>query len=220
MIYLFPLAAVFTLGALIWRGERPGDAQMKWKWIFKPLTSALFLLTGLARGPQSVYDGALLAGLVLCLAGDVLLIPKERKWFTAGLIAFLLGHIAYIFAFSRLIDLPRIHALHGVFMVGLAVFSMGVYIYFRPHLGQMARPVAVYVIVITFMLVAAWLVFATTVVTLSFRVLVALGAAAFYVSDIAVARDRFMGARFPNRAIGLVLYYLGQFALAFSIGML
>jgi YhhN family len=41
----------------------------------------------------------------------------------------------------------------------------------------------------------------------------------FYLSDVTVALDRFVtGRRFVNRAIGLPLYYGGQFLLAYSIG--
>ena len=46
------------------------------------------------------------------------------------------------------------------------------------------------------------------------------GALAFYISDIFVARQRFLKAEFVNRLIGLPLYYSGQFMLAFSIGLL
>ena len=46
------------------------------------------------------------------------------------------------------------------------------------------------------------------------------GALSFYFSDIFVARDRFLKNQFLNRLIGLPLYYLGQFLLAFSIGVI
>jgi hypothetical protein len=50
--------------------------------------------------------------------------------------------------------------------------------------------------------------------------LVFSGALAFYVSDIFVARQRFLKTEFLNRLIGLPLYYSGQFMLAFSGGLL
>jgi hypothetical protein len=46
------------------------------------------------------------------------------------------------------------------------------------------------------------------------------GALGFYVSDIFVARQRFLKTDFVNRLIGLPLYYGGQFLLAFSTGWL
>jgi hypothetical protein len=44
------------------------------------------------------------------------------------------------------------------------------------------------------------------------------GAASFYISDLFVARDRFLKMEFKNRLLGLPLYYFGQFLLAFSVG--
>jgi uncharacterized membrane protein YhhN len=40
------------------------------------------------------------------------------------------------------------------------------------------------------------------------------GAALFYLSDLAVAADRFLGGSFPHYAWGLPLYYSGQLLLA------
>ena len=45
-------------------------------------------------------------------------------------------------------------------------------------------------------------------------VCVLLGALAFFVSDLAVARDRFVVKQFSNRLWGLPAYYLGQVLLA------
>ncbi|TSA45075.1 MAG: lysoplasmalogenase, partial [Deltaproteobacteria bacterium] len=39
----------------------------------------------------------------------------------------------------------------------------------------------------------------------------------FYISDIFVARQRFVTPNYFNRAIGLPLYFAGQFMIAFSV---
>jgi hypothetical protein len=44
-----------------------------------------------------------------------------------------------------------------------------------------------------------------------------VGALGFYVSDVFVARQRFLKSEIVNRLIGLPLYYGGQFLLAFSV---
>jgi uncharacterized membrane protein YhhN len=44
------------------------------------------------------------------------------------------------------------------------------------------------------------------------------GAALFFVSDLAVARDRFVAHGFANRLWGLPAYYAGQLLIAWSIG--
>jgi len=46
----------------------------------------------------------------------------------------------------------------------------------------------------------------------------AAGAALFYLSDLAVARQRFVHEDFINRALGLPTYYLGQLLLALTVG--
>ena len=215
MTLVFPLIAVFTLAGLLY-AERQNNVRLKG--LFKPITSALFLLTALSGGPSSAYDRALFAGLMLCALGDVLLIPKNRpRWFLAGLVAFLLGHAAYIAAFNGLAPVTSL----SVPALGLIVaVSAALFLWFRPRLGAMLAPVVAYIIVITLMLCSAWAVFfAGGGATDTFRAFVALGATAFYVSDITVARDRFMSAGFLNRLIGLPLYYLGQFLLALSIGV-
>ncbi|MDD3992851.1 MAG: hypothetical protein PHV70_11955 [Desulfobacteraceae bacterium] len=38
------------------------------------------------------------------------------------------------------------------------------------------------------------------------------------MSDLFVARQRFVAPAFSNRLLGLPLYYIGQFLLAFSVG--
>jgi uncharacterized membrane protein YhhN len=91
------VCAVAVAGLLIaeWRDSQAGV------WIAKPLASAAFLCTAWSSGAlESVYGRWILLGLALCLAGDVLLIPRRRPAvFRAGVLAFLLGHVAYGAAF-------------------------------------------------------------------------------------------------------------------------
>jgi uncharacterized membrane protein YhhN len=212
-LLLLPLAAA-SLVALLSRGER--RQSLRAIWLFKPLTSALFVLAALSRGPTSRYDWLVVAGLLLSMAGDVSLIRREKTWFLAGLTAFLLGHVAYLFAFGTRAGLS---ALNPAALAAIGVTSAGTFRYFRPHLDRMLWPVAAYVIVITLMLMGAWAVFAAPGSGDAARWLIAAGATLFYVSDITVARDRFVpGVGFANRAGGLTLYYTAQFLLAFSIG--
>ena len=49
------------------------------------------------------YQLAIAAGLLLCALGDILLEASEAT-FLFGLIAFLLGHVAYIVAFTRAVS--------------------------------------------------------------------------------------------------------------------
>ncbi|MBW2244603.1 MAG: hypothetical protein JRH01_21670 [Deltaproteobacteria bacterium] len=78
--------------------------------------------------------------------------------------------------------------------------------------SDMALPVYAYVAAISAMLICAT---GASVTTGNPRIL--LGAAMFYTSDLAVARDRFVTPGFSNRAWGLPLYYGGQLVLATTV---
>ena len=153
MTALILVLAAAALVALLWFGERPGNPRAKWA--FKPIASALFIVAALAQGPQLRYDWLIVAGLVLSAVGDLALIPRDRRSFLAGLVAFLLAHVVYTLAFAQHAD-PLSLPPAGLLLIGLA--SLVLYLYFRPHLGRMKAPVAAYVAVITAMLVAAWAV--------------------------------------------------------------
>jgi len=81
-------------------------------------------------------------------------------------------------------------------------------------------PVLLYILVITVMASGAWAVFWKSSYQISGRTLILVGPLCFYVSDILVARNKFIKEEYTNRLLGLPLYYAGQFMLAFSIGLL
>ena len=70
------------------------------------------------------------------------------------------------------------------------------------------------------MVIGAFTVLGDTTLRSTGRLMVIFGAASFYISDLFVARDRFLETGFSYRLIGLPLYYGGQFLLAFSIGQI
>ena len=137
--------------------------------------------------------------------------------FLFGLVSFLLGHVFYVICFFYVADISQwtwIGCLVGLLVSGL------VFLWLRPHLGSMLIPVIAYIIVITVMVIGAWTVLGDTKLSYAGRLLVFIGAVSFYLSDLFVARDRFLKSEFTNRLIGLPMYYCGQFLLAFSVGLL
>ncbi len=183
------------------------------RWVAKPLASAGFV--GLAISLDALdtpYGRWILAGLLLGWIGDVALLGASRSMFSAGLVAFLAGHVAYVVAFAGRGLSAWAASVSGVAALAAAVAVLR---WLRSHLpGEMAGPVLAYLVVISAMLVTA--VGATAAGS---TVLIAAGAAAFYVSDLFVARDRFVTPGFTNRLWGLPLYYLGQVLLAWSVGV-
>lgn len=210
---LILIAAVPLLTGLLFFEKRDSTRGLL---LTKPFLSALFIAAALAgTHPDGTYFRLILAGLILCLAGDVFLIFFfQRAAFLAGLVSFLAGHIFYTVAFFTLAGGQT--GSWVVMAVTLAV-SGGVFLLLRPHLGKMLVPVAAYVIIITAMVIGAAALAGTETVRVEGRALALSGAILFYVSDLFVARQRFVTRNFFNRAVGLPLYYSGQFLIAFSI---
>jgi uncharacterized membrane protein YhhN len=204
------VTVIATAGLLVAeaRGSRTGV------WIAKPLAAAGFLAAALAAGAlESPYGAWIFAGLVLSAIGDVLLIPRGAKSaFLAGLASFLLGHVAYTVAFAlRGLD-AKATALAAV---PVAIASVLALRHLWPHVQAKApklqRPVLAYVAVISTMLVCAAGTWAR-----GGNPLILAGAAAFYLSDLAVARQRFVAESFANKLWGLPLYFGAQLLLAAS----
>jgi len=184
----------------------------------KTVLSALFVVAAVIQPhPFHNYFIFVLAGLIFCLGGDVCLALPQQKAFLFGLIFFLLGHVLYIAAFVQAASFSSLVWLPVLATLGA---STGVYLWLRPHLGRMHGPVVAYVVVITIMVCTAWGLSGNQSLNISGRCLALIGAISFYVSDLFVARDRFVQASFLNRLPGLPTYYAGQFLLAFSVGLL
>jgi len=184
----------------------------------KPALSCLFVLTALMVSAHfTLYGVVVMTGLVLCLVGDVCLAFPQRSMFRVGLVAFLLGHVAYIVAF---VSVARPNG--GLWIAALAALPVSSLVYYRlqPFLGGMKTPVMAYIVVITLMVIAAGGVFGDNQLSYLGRFLALNGAFSFYLSDIFVARQRFVQPSFLNRLIGLPLYYLGQFQIAYTVGLI
>jgi uncharacterized membrane protein YhhN len=181
-------------------------------WLAKPLASTAFLAVALAADALvTSYGRAILFGLALSWLGDVLLIPRgSPKMFLAGVGSFLLGHVAYAIAFvARGIDTGAA-LVAAVIVVALAVLVLR---WLSPHVStDMKLAVPAYVLVISVMVIAA-----VGTYTRLGNAWIPLGAIGFYLSDLSVARDRFVVEEFMNRIWGLPLYYAAQVVLAWSV---
>ena len=184
----------------------------------KTVLSSLFVIAAFVQ-PHFIsgYYNWLLAGLIFCLLGDIFLALPQKGMFLAGLVVFLTGHVLYVFGFLRVTEIGE-----WAGMGSLVIIAVGVLVYFRlrTYLGRMKIPVIFYMIVISVMLAGAWAIFGNCGLAGSGRIMIFAGAFLFYLSDLFVARHRFVKKEFSNRLIGLPLYYAGQFLLAFSAGFL
>ncbi len=142
-----------------------------------------------------------LMALVLHFAGDVLLLSHRKALFLGGMAAFLVGHVAYAVAF---LGLGVGGMTTGVAACALAMSVGPVWRWLAPHTGRMRRPVAAYVLALATMVALAWG---------TGRWVLGVAATAFLVSDLLVARNRFVAPGWGNRAVGLPLYYVAQLGL-------
>ena len=209
------IAAAFLLAGLLYFEN---NGNLKGKLPTKTILSCLFILAAVLQPrPLPGYFYIMLPGLVFCLGGDVFLALPQERMFLLGLVSFLLGHVCYVLGFFYVAGLNP--WTWGGVAASLAVSGL-VFIWLRPHLGSMLGPVIAYIVVITVMVIGAFTVFGTAELNSTGRVMVLLGAVSFYLSDLFVARDRFLKAEFANRLLGLPLYYAGQFLLAFSVAFI
>lgn len=204
---LVAITAVLV-GLLAWNeGRAPTRGR-----IIKMAASTGFVAVALSNGASTTtYGRFVLVALALSWIGDLFLGVGSDRAFLAGLFAFLAGHVAYIAAFAvRGIDA----AWFVVAAVGLGLIAVLVWRWLAPHVDDARRrPVLGYIAVITLMVAAA---IGTVALVPDARI--ALGSIAFFLSDIAVARNRFVAPGSVNRAVGLPLYYTGQVLLALSVG--
>lgn len=178
--------------------------------ILKMTASCAFLaLAVLAGALQSAYGIAVLIALFFSWWGDLLLIFRHRALFLTGLVAFFLAHVGYGAAF--LIKGPQLVWSVGVLILLILPVAL-ILRWLQGRLGDMRVPVYAYIGVISVMVALSAGLAAALPLPLVF-----IGAVAFYISDIFVARDRFVCADHWNRHLGLPLYYGAQIIMAYSI---
>lgn len=206
-----PTLAATCLAALVVLlvAERRGNRLLRA--VAKTIASLAFVGVALALdATSSTYGRLVLLGLVLSLAGDLLLLSDRTAGFLSGLAAFLTAHLAYAAAFAwQGLSWPVTAAAAPVAVaLGAAVLR-----WLRSGLtGPFRIAVAAYVaVILTMCCVAAGHVAAGGPVP------ALAGALAFAASDLAVARERFLLRSFLNKAWGLPAYYGAQLVLASTV---
>ena len=185
---------------------RPNDLG---EMITKPLTTiGAIAIAALADGPHDATIAALIA-LVLCLIGDVALLPAVDK-FIVGLGSFLLGHIAFVVMFS----MRGLHkwSLAGVAIIGCALLvgTIAAPILRGAQTKGLGIPVRLYFAVIMLMFVLGW---ATG------NWLVMVGSAAFIISDSILGWGQFVFERRWMHLAIMVTYHVAIVSLALSLAI-
>ncbi len=177
----------------------------------------LALLGFYALTARTVYWEIILA-LFFSWLGDVLLIPKGTKWFTAGGIAFMISHIFFILGYSREIAFSSIPV---VLIVLLAVFFAALVTFIFSKLKKHLPKALFYPMFLYLLINGAMNCFAIfrlvgnpTVST----AITALGAALFFISDTSLFFVRFnKESRMKSHFIVMLTYSVGELLIVLGL---
>jgi len=192
----------FAVAALVAMSHLANDwleLAQPWGLVWK--ASGIVLL-----GLYALSQRAWLAGLalLLCATGDVLL----EIVFVAGMAAFALGHIVYIFCFlewGRVLGAnKRDYPAAGIVIIA-SLLLMG---WFFPGLGELMIPALIYQLIITTMVATALVVKAP--------MMARLGAVLFMISDTLIAVGKFTNVDVPPGSVWIT-YAGAQIMIAWGL---
>lgn len=201
------LILICALGSIV--GDRENNRTGHY--IFKPLTMLLLIGCLLWQGiGELTFSYAIFIGLLFSLMGDIfLMLPKER--FIAGLLSFLVAHIAYIFAFFQVFEPQVTFWWLGVLLAFAVVF----YGLLSNNLGGLKVPVIVYISVIITMIWIAGELYLQSPSDLN--MIIAVGAIVFACSDSALAWNKFKKPFKGAQWVILSTYFFAQWMFAQAV---
>ncbi len=153
-----------------------------------------------------------IAALACCFIGDlILMFPSTEKRFTAGLLAFLSGHLAFILAFlTQNAQAISTHPAFFLWAVPLALYAALIYRLLSPFVGALKPAIILYIVLITGMGLSS-----LTSLLAGKGMLAAcaiLGALLFITSDTGLAMARFRKTNISDITI-MLTYGLAQMLL-------
>ena len=195
-------AAVFLTGLLI--------DNSTLRLVSKPLVCGAILGWTLIKR-QDRFARLISLALGFCLLGDVLL-EYSSSLFLPGLVAYLLGHVVFIFAFlwdARGLAIGR--------LIPIALWSSVLFLIVLPGLEDMLVPVLAYIIVIDIMVWRAAARVGSHGAPYWSEWLGLIGAFLFAFSDSLLALNRFYSAFAGARYVIILIYWTWLLLLAATI---
>jgi len=177
-----------------------------WAMPLTGIASTGYLLIAMAGGARHLWYGRFLGlGLAGCWIGDI----AGPGNFIAGAVAFLLGHVAFIAAFAAQ-GIARRRLFAGLLLLPV---SAGLAAWLLPHVppGEQ-KTIAAYLLTIS-----AMVVMAVGASGAPGGHVALMGAILFFISDIFVARWRYVTPGPSNIFLCYPMYYLACITLAVSI---
>lgn len=214
-----PVALAFLLLLLTWGCIMPARFKRMKNGQDTPFTlflkglptamAAIFPLIGLLTPAAAPYTRWILAGLLICLAGDVVL----GIHFVTGGGLFLLGHVCYV---AGLLGRQTLRPEHIILFAGIWGVLIVFLLLYRKHMPNrlMFLAVCLYAAALSALLAAA--------VPLPFTqgshqaYCAAIGAILFVISDMTLCDNMLNNRPLRNQYISLGIYYTAQFLLGIS----
>lgn len=171
----------------------------------------LYLAADAGRTPRMLETAALAAGWF----GDVFLMSEKRRFFMAGLCAFMAGHFFYVLLFLG-IGVPDLNLKTAAAFFLYAVYAVLIFFRMRSRVERRMRiPVLCYITIILSMSLLAGLLHGK-VPDIPWMLLWG-GSLLFVLSDTLVAAERFLGT--SGRGV-METYVPAQFLIMLGIAFL
>jgi uncharacterized membrane protein YhhN len=183
------------------------------EYIFKPVAALSFVFISFKLGAlESGYGRLILFSLALCAVGDILLLNRKLKIsFFCGMLVFAIAHLLFSLAFikSSTFDFASLVTFLPLIMILGCINFM----YLLPRVPHKFKPfILLYGLAIFMMITSAY--------TFMYEQKLILIAATFFVlSDIFVAKDRFIKRSTKNALLITPLYFAAQGLFAFSVSV-
>ena len=183
------------------------------EYIFKPVAALSFVFISFKLGAlESGYGRLILFSLALCAVGDILLLNRKLKIsFFCGMLVFAIAHLLFSLSFikSSTFDFASLVTFLPLIMILGCINFM----YLLPRVPHKFKLfILLYGLAIFMMITSAY--------TFMYEQKLILIAAIFFVlSDIFVAKDRFIKRSTKNALLITPLYFAAQGLFAFSVSV-
>ena len=160
----------------------------------------------------------IILALIFSWLGDVLLMPKGVKWFTAGGIAFMISHVFFILGYLKDVNFAAIPVW---LVILLAVFFVTVVTYIfsklKPHLPKaLFYPMFLYLLINGAM--NCFAIFRWVSVPSAATLTTAIGAALFFISDSSLFFVRFnKDSRLKTHFLVMLTYSIGELLIVLGL---
>ena len=178
----------------------------------------LLSLLGFYVVAASSVSAAIVLALIFSWIGDVLLIPKGVKWFTAGGIAFMISHAFFVLGYLKDVEFSRIPVFLIILLaVFFAVTVAFVFSKLKPYLPKaLFYPMFLYLLINGTM--NCFAIFRCVSLPSAATIITAIGAALFFISDTSLFFVRFKkNSRLKTHFLVMLTYSIGEFLIVLGL---